>query len=101
MKEVLGFERYYVERQQRLRQNQDFAIQIDIHYTPVEERISFAISSNGECPFPVDRTGESVATNEQLFGRGLELVKNFADKVEWREQGRILFVDYDLSRPPA
>jgi CheY-like chemotaxis protein len=101
VKEALGFERYYVERQQRLRQNRDFAIQIDIHYTPVEERISFAISSNGECPYPMERASEQSHYNEQLFGRGLELVKNFADTVEWREQGRILFVDYDLSRPPA
>lgn len=101
MKEVLGFERYYLERQQRLQQNQDFLIQIAIDYTPVDERISFEISSNGNRPYPINRANEVQANPEQLFGRGLELVRNFADSVEWREQGNILCVEYDLSRPPA
>ncbi len=102
MKDELGFERYYLERQRRLEQNEHFCVEIVIHYLPEEEFISFDISSNGLAPYsPKASTGKASESNEEaLFGRGLQLIETFAGKVEWRAEGQVLHVEYDLSRPP-
>ena len=105
MKDALGFEKYYLERQQRLENNDEFRIQIDINYSPECEVLSFEIGSNGNRPFDdsseEEGSPDEQAAGEQLFGRGLQLVETFADKVEWQNRGRTLYVEYDLSRPPT
>lgn len=100
MKDTLGFERYYIERQQRLEKNNSFYITIEIDYSPAQAQLSFMMKSNGERPFQ-SADNANRPTDEQMFGRGLQLVRDFADKVEWREQGQVLFVEYNLSHPPA
>lgn len=99
LKEELGFERYYLERQRRLEQNDSFCITLQITYSPEQQIVNFEISSNGSRPFERDVEDISTIDEDQLFGRGLQLVKTFADRVEWRQQGQVLFVEYQLSRP--
>ena len=102
MKNELGFERYYLERQRRLEKHEHFCVEITINYLPEKQFISFDIGSNGTAPYsPQPRESKSSVTHEEaLYGRGLQLIETFAGKVEWRAEGQVLHVEYDLSRPP-
>lgn len=101
VKALRGFEKYYNERQQRLEQMDNIAIEIHIQYAPQDKMMSFEIASNGDKPYRAEHARSDEQDGERLFGRGLQLVENFADAVEWRDNGERLFVRYDLSRPPA
>ncbi|MGM0524759.1 MAG: SpoIIE family protein phosphatase [Pseudomonadota bacterium] len=103
LKDKLGFERYYQEREQRLDKYADFKIELVIRYDPTFKVVSFEIGSNGKRPYltPSNVNDNEKTCEEKLFGRGLQLVETFADKVEWRRQGQRLFVEYDVSRPPV
>jgi len=95
-----GFDEYYRAREERLAELEGVEIEIDIEYRPKSSLLSFSLSSNSENGFnePVNDTEE----DESLaFGRGLQLIRNFSSHVEWRDNGRCLYIEYDLSLPSA
>lgn len=95
-----GFDEYYRAREERLAELKDVEIEIDIEYQPSENLLSFSISSNSENGFT--ECQESSMDDDLLtFGRGLQLIRNFSNHVEWRDEGRRLYIEYDLSHPPA
>ncbi|MCK7459960.1 PP2C family protein-serine/threonine phosphatase [Idiomarina aminovorans] len=95
-----GFDEYYRTREQRLAELKDVEIEIDIQYQPDSSLLSFSIASNSENGFI--ECQENVEGDEVLaFGRGLQLIKNFSSYVDWRDHGRRLYIEYDLSLPPA
>lgn len=100
MKNRVGFERYYQERQRRLENTTDAEITIEITYAPEQKRLAFELSSNGNCPY-IGTPQQAVSDEELLYGRGLQLVDNLAERVEWRNDGQCLYVEYDLNRLPV
>jgi hypothetical protein len=95
-----GFDEYYRAREERLAELEGVEIEIDIEYRPKSSLLSFSLSSNSENGF-----NESVKDTEEdeslAFGRGLQLIRNFSSHVEWRDNGRCLYIEYDLSLPSA
>ena len=75
-------------------------IEIDIEYKPDNKLLSFSISSNSGNGFS-EYQQVSDDDEQQAFGRGLQLIRNFSSHVEWRDDGRRLYIEYDLSRPHA
>ncbi|MCA1767163.1 MAG: serine/threonine-protein phosphatase, partial [Idiomarina sp.] len=95
-----GFDEYYRTREERLAKLKDVEIEIDIRYQPDSSLLSFSITSNSENGFT--ECHENIEDDELLtFGRGLQLIKNFSSYVDWRDDGRRLYIEYDLSHPPA
>jgi len=95
-----GFDEYYRTREERLAKLRDVEIEIDIRYQPDSSLLSFSITSNSENGFT--ECHENIEDDELLtFGRGLQLIKNFSSYVDWRDDGRRLYIEYDLSHPPA
>lgn len=95
-----GFDEYYHAREERLAALEGVEIEIDIEYQPGNNLLSFSISSNSENGFI--ECEENTPDDELLaFGRGLQLIRNFSSYLEWRDEGRRLYIEYDLSLPPA
>ena len=101
LKQQESFERYYEERQSRIEQLQGLEIYFDIDYHPTSQQLSFTLSSNTEHRFDGQHAGHSTNDSEDTFGRGINLIKQVADEVEWRDGGSLLYVSYSLSRPLA
>ena len=95
-----GFDEYYRTREARLAVLEGVEIEIDIEYKPDNSLLSFSISSNSENGFS-EYQQVSEDDEQQAFGRGLQLIRNFSSHVEWRDDGRRLYIEYDLSRPHA
>ncbi|PYE31203.1 serine phosphatase RsbU (regulator of sigma subunit) [Idiomarina fontislapidosi] len=101
LKQQESFERYYEERQSRIERLQGLEIYFDINYQPDVQKLSFTLSSNTEHRFDGRHNAKASEVSEETFGRGLNLITQVADKVEWRDNGSLLFVSYTLSRPLA
>lgn len=99
LKKQESFERYYEERQSRIEQLQGLEIYFDIDYRPNSQKFSFTLSSNTEHHFDGQHDTKAVTASEDTFGRGLNLITQVADEVEWRQNGSLLYVSYSLSRP--
>lgn len=95
-----GFDEYYRTREARLAVLEGVEIEIDIEYKPDSSLLSFSISSNSDNGFS-EYQQVSEDDEQQTFGRGLQLIRNFSSHVEWRDDGRRLYIEYDLSRPHA
>lgn len=99
LKHEEGFERYYEERQSRIEQLQGLEIYFDINYEPNLNRLAFTLSSNSEHRFDGRCDRSTTIENDDTYGRGINLINQVADKVEWRDGGTLLYVSYSLSRP--
>lgn len=95
-----GFDAYYQTRNERLANLKDVEIQIDIGYFPDEGMLSFSISSNTENGF-TDYCDNKDGNDHLAFGRGLQLIRSFSSLVEWRQNGKCLYIEYDLNLPTA
>jgi len=71
---------------------------IDLEFIPYDKHITFTIKDQGDgfdyenLPDPTDP--ENI---EKPHGRGIFLMKHLADSLEFKEQGRIVALDFNVS----
>lgn len=95
-----GFESYYFEREERLAKLEDGFVVIKVEYKPEQKRLYFEVKNSGE-GFSPSAVNQFRMSNELSFGRGLTLVEELADEIEWFEDGRAIRVTYHLESPAS
>ncbi len=89
-----GFMAYYQLRQDALEQLVDAQIDLEIRYCADHRRLRLTITDSGQ-GFDIEKIHRS--SREKTFGRGMMLIDQLCAKVEYRDGGRTLMVEYDLT----
>ena len=94
-----GFETYYELRQEKLSQLEDGQITIQLTYFSEANQLQFEVENNGAAwRFSSAALDADATDDEQAYGRGLALLMQLADGLEWSSDGRKVSFRYDLSR---
>ncbi|MDH5516332.1 MAG: fused response regulator/phosphatase [Gammaproteobacteria bacterium] len=89
-----AFDRYYLERNNRLETLQDACLKIAVSYTPEENSavLKIVMSHNGR-----EFKAENVeAANGELHGRGITLINTICEDVSYSDNGRSISVIYRI-----
>jgi CheY-like chemotaxis protein len=89
-----GFMEYYFKRQDALQELDKGDITILTEYRPVEHKIVFTITDSGE-GFDINQTSDNIVNNKE-HGRGLSLLNELAESIEYSEKGNQVTVVYSL-----
>ncbi|WP_258240619.1 serine/threonine-protein phosphatase [Pseudidiomarina homiensis] len=94
-----GFETYYELRQEKLSQLEDGQITIQLTYFSEANQLQFEVENNGAAwRFSSEAIDAEATDDEQAYGRGLALLMQLADNLEWSSDGRKVRFRYDLSQ---
>jgi CheY-like chemotaxis protein len=90
-----GFTRYYQQRAQRLAGLDEGFIRIHLQVTPVQDggRLSLQVEDSG-AGFKVDTILALPPVVDELYGRGLALVRELSEKAWWSADGRTAHVEF-------
>ncbi len=91
-----GFAYYYQLRAERLAELTAGSITIHVHYQPQQHYLHFTLEHSGvawEWPQEV----KDAAAQTRSYGRGLELLQQLADGVQWHDGGKRIAFGYYLS----
>lgn len=90
-----GFTRYYQQRAQRLAGLDEGFIRIHLQVTPVQDggRLSLQVEDSGS-GFKVDTILALPPVVDELYGRGLALVRELSEKAWWSADGRTAHVEF-------
>lgn len=90
-----GFTRYYQQRAERLAALESGFIRIHFQVTPLDGggRLSVQVEDSGN-GFNIDTILALPPTLNELYGRGLALVRELSDEASWSEDGRIARVEF-------
>jgi CheY-like chemotaxis protein len=89
-----GFMEYYFKRQEALAQLSEGNISIVAEYEPENCRIVFTITDSGD-GFDLSQTSDNIVNNKE-HGRGLSLLGELADSIEYSDKGNKVKVVYSL-----
>lgn len=89
-----GFMEYYFQRQDALASLEDGNISIAVEYQPQHNNIRFIITDSGE-GFDPDSTSDNTVNNKE-HGRGLSLLNELAESIEYSEKGNQVTITYSL-----
>lgn len=94
-----GFGRYYRLREERLAVLSEGHIDIQLTIRPQGDHGCLCISvSDSGIGFDVPRALDAVPDRARLSGRGLRLIRELSDGLQWSEDGRRLSVEFRWSR---
>lgn len=87
-----GFERYYQLHQQRLQQLEQGWIELHLSYQPKKRSLLIRVSDSGDgfCEVSSRAQADQRAQMESGFGRGLRLVEELTERLEWQDNGRTI-----------
>lgn len=90
-----GFTRYYQQRAERLAALETGFIRIHFQVTPLDGggRLNVQVEDSGH-GFNIDTILALPPTLNELYGRGLALVRELSDEASWSEDGRIARVEF-------
>lgn len=94
-----GFMEYYLNRQKALEELDHGNISIAAEYRPGENRIIFTLTDSGE-GFDISTTSDNMVNNKE-HGRGLSLLSELAESIEYSDKGNEVRVTYALDHTPA
>jgi len=89
-----GFMEYYFKRQDALAALTEGNITIETEYQPKENKIVFTITDSGD-GFDVNQTSDNTVNNKE-HGRGLSLLNELAESIEYFGNGNQVVVTYSL-----
>ncbi len=89
-----GFFEYYIERQNVLERLDEGFLELDICHLPNQHQIRLSITDSGK-GFDCERLNQILNQKDQ-HGRGLKLISELADKLEYKNQGKTIEVHYSL-----
>lgn len=89
-----GFFAYYEQREQKIAKLTSGSIKIAVDYAPDRRLLSISITDSGE-GFVIDKNFKLDKNNEN-FGRGLPLIKELCDAVEYSNNGRTVNVMFKV-----
>ena len=89
-----GFMDYYFQRQDALSELSEGNIEIEIAYLPHERRIQFMVTDSGD-GFDINNTDSNMINNKE-HGRGLSLLSEIAESIEYSEKGNQVTIVYSL-----
>lgn len=92
-----GFERYYAERDRRLKSLTEGNIAIEVNYQPAKKALHFKVTDSGKGFLPTEHMGPKRRSGEVNFGRGLSLIQELAENVQWQNEGRSIHFTYILT----
>lgn len=90
-----GFMEYFMEREERLASLASGQIEVCVRYFPDDPKLVFSIKDSGE-GFDYSAI-VSEADSEHSFGRGVALVKELADGLEYSENGTRVDASFFIS----
>lgn len=95
-RDVQGFANYYQERARRLVVLAEGFVRIDLKVEPsgAGGRLTIEVRDSG-AGFDVQRVLSRPSHEQQLSGRGLNLVQRLGSRAEWSEGGRCARVQFD------
>lgn len=89
-----GFMEYYFKRQEALAELDHGNISIEAEYKPEQNRIVFTLIDSGE-GFDISKTQDNMVNNKE-HGRGLSLLAELAESIEYSPKGNEVKVTYLL-----
>lgn len=89
-----GFMEYYFKRQEALSILEEGNISIEAEYRPAESRIVFTLVDSGE-GFDIGNISDNMVNNKE-HGRGLSLLAELAESIEYSAKGNEVKVTYLL-----
>ncbi|MFT4930043.1 MAG: hypothetical protein ACI8WB_006179, partial [Phenylobacterium sp.] len=89
-----GFMDYYFKRQDALANLKEGDITISVAYQPEENTIQFTIIDSGD-GFDINETNDNTVNNKE-HGRGLSLLHELAQSIEYSEKGNEVTITYSL-----
>ncbi len=89
-----GFMEYYFKRQEALAELNEGNINIHAEYLPEQSRIVFTLTDSGE-GFDMSKTQDNMVNNKE-HGRGLSLLGELAESIEYSAKGNEVKVTYVL-----
>ncbi|WAJ70567.1 fused response regulator/phosphatase [Catenovulum adriaticum] len=90
-----GFFEFYSQRQNALENLQDGFLKLEVTYLPTEKTVRLAITDSGR-GFDTCLLNKMLNQKDQ-HGRGLTLIAELGDKLDYKNGGRTIEVDYLLS----
>ncbi|KMT66246.1 fused response regulator/phosphatase [Catenovulum maritimum] len=94
-----GFFEYYMQRQEKLEQLTEGSLTLNISYAPGIESIKLSVTDSGE-GFDTSEIADIQNRTEQ-HGRGLKLILELGEKLEYQDQGRTIIVHYSVAQSKA
>ena len=89
-----GFLAYFEQREQKIAELATGSIQIAVDYAPDQRLLRISIADSGE-GFVIDKNFE-LDKNDENFGRGIPLIKELCDAVEYSNNGRTVSVTFKV-----
>lgn len=94
-RDATGFARYYRERGERLVQLEEGFIRVHLRVVPAERggRLTLQVEDSGE-GFDADTILALPPVGNELYGRGLGLVRQLTEQASWSRDGRTASVEF-------
>ena len=96
-----GFIDYYLERKSKLAQLKSGNIIIKMNYSILEKNndglLTISITDSGQ-GFNYQKKHTPLTKNKQSYGRGIELVKNLCQNIDFQDDGRTIIARYIVDR---
>jgi len=86
------FIEYYKLRDERLNKLVDASITFDLSYEPVNQQLLIKIQDSGKGY----QGHSSISSDDELHGRGLEIISSLCENVQFSDEGRLLSLIYRL-----
>ncbi|MCU4675506.1 fused response regulator/phosphatase [Catenovulum sp. 2E275] len=90
-----GFFEYYIQRQEALENLSVGYLELNIAHLPDLQKVRLSITDSGE-GFCTEKLNQILNQKDQ-HGRGLKLIAELGEKLEYKDEGRTIEVDYLLS----
>ncbi|MFT4938229.1 MAG: DNA-binding response OmpR family regulator/anti-sigma regulatory factor (Ser/Thr protein kinase) [Paraglaciecola sp.] len=89
-----GFFAYFEQREQKVAKLATGSIKIEVDYAPDQRLLSISVTDSGE-GFFVDKNFD-LDNNNESFGRGIPLIKELCDAVEYSNNGSAVNVTFKV-----
>lgn len=94
-----GFEQYYQLYYERLRSLTEGRVDIELQYQPQAARMMIRISDSGDGFCHKSSQARHQGREEMVFGRGLTLVEELTEQLNWHDNGRTVECWLPLNKP--